>query len=315
MTTMRRLLSSAALALLGACSNRPPTADSSEIEAKSRPPTATASTSPSSTGIFTGQLQEIEAKSGGRLGVALHDADGRQVGGHRADERFAMCSTFKYALAAMVLADSATSKLPLDRRLSFRRSELVHHSPVVERHLSGESGTIRVADAARGAVVQSDNTASNLLLAQIGGPQEFTARIRKWGDGTTRLDRVEPVLNENAPGDDRDTTSPSAMAATVWRLAFGTLLPAPQREQLRDWGQQTETGRARIRHGLPRDWVSGDKTGSCGNAYNDIAWFVTPDTRRYTLTVYLDRPTVGADDANAAIASVARAAVQTISRR
>src|SRR5690606_16897536 len=145
-------------------------------------------------------------------------------------------------------------------------------SPVVEKHLSGERGSIPVASAARAAVVQSDNTAANLLLAQIGGRQEFTARLRRWGDTVTRLDRVEPDLNENVRGDERDTTTPSAMAATLWRLAFGALLPDREREQLRSWGHETETGRARIRKGLPSSWRAGDKTGSCGTAYNDIAW-------------------------------------------
>jgi len=254
------------------------------------------------------RLREIEAESGGRLGVALYDGDGHQVGGYRADERFAMCSTFKYALAATILADSAAHVLSLDEPLTFRRAELVNHSPVVEKHLRGERGSIPIAIAARAAVVQSDNAAANLLLARVGGPQELTARLRRWGDSVTRLDRIEPGLNENVRGDERDTTTPSAMAATLWRLTFGTLLPDREREQLRSWGRETETGRARIRKGLPSSWLAGDKTGSCGNAYNDIAWFVTPDARRYTLTVYLDRPTVSPADANATIASVASVA-------
>ncbi len=298
---MKFTLSIAALAMLGAC--------------HSTGPGPTQPAAPASTATFSDQLREIEAKSGGRLGVALHDGDGHLVGGYRTDERFAMCSTFKYALAAMVLADSASGKLGLDDPLSFRRADLVEYSPGVEPRLAGESGTIPVADAARAAVALSDNTAANLLLGRIGGPHGFTARIRAWGDGVTRLDRTEPDLNENKQGDERDTTSPSAMSTTLWRLAFGNVLPDAQREQLREWGRQTETGRARIRGGLPSGWMAGDKTGSCGSAYNDIAWFETESRGRYTLAVYLDRPTVRGDDANAVIARVAKIAVETITPR
>jgi len=299
------MLSIVVAATLGACHS-------------SEPAGATSPATPAATDVrasFGSQVREVEAKSGGRLGVALHDADGYLVGGYRSDEHFAMCSTFKYALAAMVLAEEATGNLRLDDALSFRRADLVAYSPTVETRLSGDRGEIRIADAARAAVTQSDNTAANLLLARIGGPSDYTARLRRWGDRVTRLDRTEPDLNENKPGDERDTTSPSAMAVTLWRLVFGPVLPERQREQLRDWGRQTETGRARIRAGLPAGWSAGDKTGSCGTAYNDIAWFETSDSRRYTLAVYLDRPTVSADEANAAIASVARIAAETIAAR
>lgn len=292
----------AALASIGACtSSRPAQRTSPELSAKVQ--------------AFSDEMRELETKSGGRLGVALLDGDGHLIGGYRSDERFAMCSTFKYALAAMVLSDSASGKLRLDDSLSFRRADLVAYSPVVERRLAGDSGSIPVGEAAGAAVTKSDNTAANLLLDRIGGPTDFTARLRRWGDAVTRLDRTEPDLNENVVGDERDTTSPSAMGTTLWRLAFGTVLPHAQREQLRSWGRQTETGRARIRAGLPAEWIAGDKTGSCPTAYNDIAWFEPGDGRHYTFAVYLDRPEVGIDEANATIARAARVAAETITAR
>ncbi len=63
-------------------------------------------------------------------------------------------------------------------------------------------------------VTDSDNAAANLLLRRLGGPEEYTRRVRAWGDAVTRLDRYELGLNENAQGDPRDTTSPAAMAGT-----------------------------------------------------------------------------------------------------
>jgi beta-lactamase class A len=62
-------------------------------------------------------LAEIEARVGGRVGVfALDTGTGRQLA-HRADERFAMCSTFKWALAAAVLARVERAQLSLDERV------------------------------------------------------------------------------------------------------------------------------------------------------------------------------------------------------
>jgi beta-lactamase class A len=54
-------------------------------------------------------------------------------------------------------------------------------------------------------------------------------------------------------------------------------------------------------------WIAGDKTGTCGTAYNDVAFVEAPDGAKLMVAVYLDRPTVGGDAANAVIADVARA--------
>ncbi|MDX2055053.1 MAG: serine hydrolase [Polyangiaceae bacterium] len=60
-------------------------------------------------------LADIEASIGGRLGVfAVDTSSGRELA-HRADERFAMCSTFKWVLAAAILADVDRGKLALDQ--------------------------------------------------------------------------------------------------------------------------------------------------------------------------------------------------------
>ena len=54
-----------------------------------------------------GDLDKIEAESGGRLGVAVLDTLSGERTGHRADERFPMCSTFKLLAAAAIPHRSA----------------------------------------------------------------------------------------------------------------------------------------------------------------------------------------------------------------
>src|SRR5476651_558498 len=49
-------------------------------------------------------LDALEAELGGRIGLAAIDTRNGKTLKHRADERFAMCSTFKWTLAAAVLA-------------------------------------------------------------------------------------------------------------------------------------------------------------------------------------------------------------------
>ncbi|HTU13514.1 MAG TPA: class A beta-lactamase [Allosphingosinicella sp.] len=246
------------------------------------------------------RIAALERAHGGRLGVALIDAEGRALLSHRANERFAMCSTFKLLLGAMH-ADTAGARHPI--RLT--RADLLPNSPYSEAVL--DSGDLRVGFAAEHIVTVSDNTAANLLLRRMGGPEAFTRRLRDMGDTVTRLDRYELALNENARGDPRDTTSPAAFAASSRQFIMGDLLHPRWRDMFRGWMVQSRTGLRRIRAGLPAGWSVGDKTGTCGNAVNDVAFFRTPAGNEYILAVYHDRPRTIARG-ETAIAEVARVA-------
>ena len=77
----------------------------------------------------------------------------------------------------------------------------------------------------------SDNSSANLLLASLGGPPGLTQDARSLGDELTRLDRIEPELDEAEPNDARDTTTPASMARNR-KLVTGTALSAASRNQL-----------------------------------------------------------------------------------
>lgn len=252
----------------------------------------------------SGPLRRIEASQGGRLGVAALDtASGSRID-HRADERFPLCSTFKFLAAAYVLARVDAGEEALDRVLTYGRDDIVAHSPATEPRL-GTGMTIGALCEA--TMTLSDNTAANLLLASFGGPEGLTRYLRSIGDDVSRLDRIEPALNEATPGDPRDTTSPAAMLATMQRLLLGDALSPASRRVLTDWLIANRTGDRRIRAGVPQDWTVGDKTG--GGAYgttNDIAILWPPGQAPILLTVYLTESSASADDREASIAQVGK---------
>jgi beta-lactamase class A len=258
------------------------------------------------------RLESIERRAGGRLGVALVDGEGRSLLVHRPGERFAMCSTFKLALAAMVLDGAARGRWSLGDALPVTDADILAHSPITEPWVA--SGRMPLAEATAAIITHSDNAAANLILRRIGGPAALTAWLRAQGDPATRLDRNELELNQNGAGDVRDTTTPRAFAETARRMLIAAGLPAAGRAQLRNWTIASETGRRRIRAGLPAGWAAGDKTGSCGTAWNDVAWFTNGQGRSYALAVYLDRPAVSGAEAEAVIAEVARIAATIVAR-
>ena len=257
------------------------------------------------------QLSAIEKKSGGRLGYAMLDtATGKSVT-HRATERFPMCSTFKFIVAAFILQRVEKGIEHLDRKIVFSSNDLVTYSPITEKRTG--PGGMTIAELCLAAITMSDNTAANLLLASFGGPPALTQFLRSIGDTETRLDRNETTLNEAKPGDPRDTTTPSAMLANLNNLLLGNILSPASREQLTQWLLKNTTGEARLHAGLPADWKEGDKTGSGDNGTtNDIAILWPPNRAPILVTAYLTESPLSADGRNAIFAELGRATAHHI---
>ncbi len=238
-------------------------------------------------------LQALESRAGGRLGVCLLDTATKRVTGHRMDERFAMCSTFKLPLAAVILREADQGRLTLTDVVAYSEKDLLSYAPVTSAHLKAGGTAIAISALAEAAQVTSDNTAANLLLSRVGGPSGFTARLREMGDQYTRLDRTEPMLNLVVAGDERDTTTPRAMAQTMAATLTGDLLTRASRDLLIDWMVKTRTGDKRIRAGLPKDWRAGDKTGTATadamtDKVNDVAIAFPPGRGALVVTAYYD---------------------------
>lgn len=254
-------------------------------------------------------LADLERRYSGRLGVAILDTASGRLIAHRGDERFPLCSTFKFLAAALILARVDRNEESLTRRIVYQKSDIVPYSPVTEKHIGGDG--MMVGDICDAAVTLSDNTAGNLLLGSFGGPGGLTAYMRSLGDSVTQLDRTEPTLNEAAPGDPRDTTTPAAMVDILRKTVLGTALTASSREQLAAWLVGSKTGDKRLRAGLPKGWKVGDKTGSGGNnATNDIAVIWPPDRPPIIVAAYYVEARATDDQRNAVLADVGRIAAK-----
>lgn len=226
-----------------------------------------------------------------RLGVCLLDTATGEFTGHRLDERFAFCSTFKLPLVAACLREAHRGRLDLTEVLPYSRSDLLEWAPVTGKHVA--QGGLSVGVLAQAAQELSDGTAANLLVRRLGGPTAVTARFREMGDTVTRLDRYEPDLGLVLSGDLRDTTTPLAMAQLVRRITTGSLLPDPSRQRLLGWMENTRTGTRRLRAGLPAEWRTGNKTGTgrdegTTNKCNDVAITFPPKRSPIVVAAYFD---------------------------
>ncbi|HVI51066.1 MAG TPA: class A beta-lactamase [Candidatus Sulfotelmatobacter sp.] len=250
----------------------------------------------------------IEAACGGRLGVAVRIGRG-PVAGYRLNEFFPMCSTSKLLMTGAILARVDLGQERLERSIAIRPEDRVEYAPIGEKHVNG---SLTLEELCEAAMTVSDNIAANLILKTLGGPQTVTAFARSIGDGRTRLDRMEPDLNSVPHGDTRDSTTPAAMLKTLRTLALGDSLSPASRQRMRNWLIACRTGDERLRAGIPKDWIIGDKTGTwTGNGAatsNDVAVAWRPDGQTVAITAYLTDCPAPAAVRNAALANVARAA-------
>jgi len=221
------------------------------------------------------RLAALEKREGGRLGVAAWDtASGKRIQ-HRSDERFGMCSVFKFLAAGAILqrVDQGTERL--DRRVEYGPGDLLEYAPVAREHVA--EGGMTLAELCAAAVEWSDNTAANLMLKILGGPENVTSFIRSTGDQVTRLDNIEPALNVVAGGEVHDTTTASSMVGLLNSVVLGKVLSPGSRARLEGWMVDAKVGEHRLPAGLPAGWRIAHKTGTWDDQANDVGIIWPPD--------------------------------------
>ncbi len=243
-------------------------------------------------------IAQLEKTNGGRLGVAVLDTATGEHSDYRANERFPMCSTFKFLLASAVLQRVDGHQEALNRSVAIPSKPLLSNSPLTDPNAGG---TMTISALCHAALTRSDNTAANLLLETIGGPDGITRFARFLGDTVTRLDRTETSLNESLAGDPRDTTSPMAMAGDLKSVLLGDVLTRTSRNQLTSWMEASLTGLERLRAKLPTSWRAADKTGGNGeDTSNDIA-VIWPTGRPPIIVAAYITQCIGAESKRAAM--------------
>lgn len=230
-------------------------------------------------------LEALEKQTGARIGVMAIDTGSGNALFYRENERFIMCSSFKLSLVAAVLAKVDAGGESLDRVIRYQNADLLPTSPATGANVA--TG-MRVDALCEAAIIYSDNTAANLLLATLGGPAGVTQFWRSLGDSTSRLDRTELALN--VPDGDKDTTTPVAMLGNLKAMLLGDALKESSRNRLTGWLAANKTGGAMLRAGLPKGWSVGDKTGRFAqgsyNAAIDLAIATPPGAKPLLIAAF-----------------------------
>ena len=254
---------------------------------------------------LTETVEAIELSRSGTIGVSVLDTETNTTWSYKGNHRFPMMSTFKTLVCAQMLYNSSNDLLDKDALTRITKESIIPWSPITEKLIDE---TISTEKACEATMLMSDNTAANIVLAETGTPSSLTLFLRLIGDNITRLDRIEPALNEAQKGDIRDTTTPNAITNTLNELLFGQTLNTKDKRTLKAWMVNNKVSDPLLRSILPAKWSIADRSGAGGFGSRGITAIVWSNKRApIIISIYLTQTNLDMVSRNQIIVEVGNA--------
>ena len=230
-----------------------------------------------------------------------------------------MQSVFKLPLVMTSLHLIEEGKFSLDQPVRFLPSDriLPHtHSPLQDKYPEANVD-IPLRELLRLAVSLSDNSAADVVLRVIGGPEVVQHYMNSIGVDRFQLKDGERELHRDVAAQYRNWFEPASAVKLLRRISDDSPLSTEHTTLLLAWMKDTPTGAHRIKGELPEGTNVMHKSGTSGSgngvayATNDIGLIALPNGRRLAIAIFLTD--AAADDAtrDAVIARIARAAYDT----
>lgn len=236
------------------------------------------------------QLQFLEQRfaslaleNPGEYGFAAMDLATGETVSFNGQEPFPMASTMKIAVAAAYLAEVDAGRRSLDETIA------------------GASAS-HLLDI---MITRSDNRATDLLMASLGGPGAIDRWLRAHRLTGIRVDRTiaQLLADRRDLQDIRDSSTPVAMLDLLRLIDSGNALSPRSRSLLLDMMRRCETGSNRIRGILPPNvWVE-NKTGTLNGYTGDVGYLTLPGGQRIAVAFFAR----GGSNRPAVISTAARA--------
>lgn len=291
------------------------------------------------------EMARLAAQVPGRVGaVAVHVETGR-IARLNADEGYPMASVVKFPIALLLMTQVDRGQIRLDEEIVVTRADIQPGSGLLGNTLPHPGIRLSVANLLEIMMTESDNSATDRLLALVGGPAAVSAHLRALGVTQTRVDRsirdlladaagiaapavgeafTRRVYNERVAAlptgarelarqrfelDLRDTADPDEMSLLLARLMRGELMSPASTAFLMAVMDRTTTGRNRLRGMLPEGTPVAHKTGTLSGTTNDIGIITLPNGAGHVaVSVFVKQSPATSREREPAIAQIARAA-------
>ncbi len=241
------------------------------------------------------QMEQLARPANGHVGAAVLIVETGELAAFHGDEHFPMQSVYKLPIGMAVLEQVDHGTLKLEQKVRVAASDLVPaglRSPIRDKHPRGEVD-LSVRELLRYMLVDSDGTASDVLLRLAGGPERVTKYLRELGVEGIVVATSEQEMARDVSVQYRNWATPAAMTDLLRKLYEGRGLSKQSQVLLLQFMIETGTGPRRLKGLLPAGTVVAHKTGTSGtvngltHATNDVGLITLPDGRHLAVAVFV----------------------------
>jgi len=237
-------------------------------------------------------------------GVFLVDLDTGNYVDVNGSANFPAASTIKVPILIAFFQDLDAGKIRLDEMLTMQQEMVAGGSGTLQYKPAGTQ--YAALEVVTKMITISDNTATNMLIARLGGIDALNQRFRTWGLTATIIRNQLPDLQGT------NTTSPRELANLMAIVSQGNLVSVPSRDLMLDILRRTERN-SLLPSGLGTGARVYHKTGDIGTILADAGLIVVPTGKRYVAAVMVQRPN-NDPRAEKLISSISRVAYQEFSQ-
>ena len=231
---------------------------------------------------LSAQMQELAARYPDFLaGVSLVDVDTGAFVSLNGDTVLAAASTIKLPIAIAFFQAIDRGEIRLDERLTLKQEHISIGSGAMQSDTPGTQYT--ALDVVTQTIVNSDNTATNILLERLGGLDALNAQFRSWGMADTALNAPLPDLEGT------NVASPDDLTYLLSSIDRGELISLRSRDRLLDILQATEND-SLLPQALGTGATIAHKTGNIKHSLGDTGLIDLPNGKRYILSAIVKRP-------------------------
>lgn len=227
-------------------------------------------------------VQQLAAKNANLLpGVFFVDLDTGTYLDLNGSSTFSAASMIKVPVLVAFFQDVDAGKIRLDEKLTLDQELVGGGSGDMQYKPIGTKFT--ALETATKMIVTSDNTATNMLIARLGGAAALNQRFQSWGLVVTEIRNLLPDLSGT------NTTSPRDLGQLMALVNQGDLISVKSRDRLLEIMRRTKT-KTLLPRGLGTGAIIAHKTGDIGSMVGDVGLVDMPNGRRYIGIAMVKRP-------------------------
>ncbi len=303
---------------------------------------------PPAPAAFQAEIERLASSYGEPVGIAVTDLTDGWMAKVAGDETYPQQSVSKLWVALAVMQAVDQGSLHLDQWVVMRpQDRSVFYQPLASR-IRGPNGLpITLADLLRHALIESDNSANDKLIAEVGGAGVVTRAVAEKGLQGVAVGGTERDLQTRTagltwrpeygqtwifkqaraqlPDDVRDAAlatylanppdgaTPVGIATALAQLKRGELLSRASSDFMLGLMGEARTGTQRLRGGLAPGWTLAHKTGTgpdwrgASVGINDVGLLTAPDGRTYAVAVMIRQTRAPASERHRLMQGVTRA--------